>query len=74
LRPLRAGEGYLSVYVQASKVERQQIRKAMLVQADDMLKGIYTVAAQRHAAARVMVDRALAKEREKNEQPIVGNA
>jgi len=63
----------VSVYASASKEDRQKIRKAMLVQVDKMLKGLYPVAAQRHAAARVMVDRALAKE-SLSGQTHVGNA
>jgi hypothetical protein len=53
----------MSVYMEASKDDRQKIRKAMLVEADKLLKPLYPVTAQRHAAARVMVDRALEYER-----------
>jgi len=63
----------VSVWLSANKEDRQKIRKAMLVQADESLKVIYPVAAQRHAAARVMVDRAIAKENA-SEQPVIGNA
>jgi hypothetical protein len=53
----------MSVFLDASKEDQQKIRKAMLVQADESLKRLYVDANQRHAAARVMVDRALAQER-----------
>ncbi len=63
----------MSVWSQASKEDRQKIRKAMLVQADAALKTLYPVATQRHAAARVMVDRAIAKENA-SEHNVIGNA
>lgn len=56
-----------------SKEDRQKIRKEMLRQADKALASLYPVAAQRHTAARVMVDRAIKKEIE-NGKVVTGNA
>lgn len=60
----------MSFYMEGDKQIKQAIRKEMLREADEMLKPLYLDTGQRHAAARVMVDRALAKERhEHNERP-----
>lgn len=53
----------MSVYLETSKSDQRKIRKEMLVQAELMLAGLYPSKAQRSAAARKMVDKALAKER-----------
>jgi hypothetical protein len=46
-----------------SKINRQKIRKEMLVQAEKLLAGPHQSKAQLRAAARTMVDKALAHER-----------
>lgn len=63
----------MSIWSDASKEDRRKIRKEMLVQADKALASLYPIAAQRHAAARVLVDRAIKKELEDG-KVIVGNA
>lgn len=59
----------MTLWATASKVDRQAIRKDMLREADEMLKPLYFDSGQRHAAARVMVDRALAKENHESSSP-----
>ena len=52
-----------SVWAESSKADRQKIRKEMLKQAEKLLVGLFASPAQIRAAARTMVDGALAKER-----------
>lgn len=53
----------MSIFTQASKSDRLKIRREMLREAERLLAGIYPSKAQRKAAARRMVDAAIAKER-----------
>jgi hypothetical protein len=51
------------VWAELSKPDRQKIRKEMLRQAEEILRDEHSSKAQLRAAARTMVDKALAKER-----------
>jgi len=58
----------MSIWASANKSDRRKIKAQMLVHANNALRGLYPVAAQRHAAARVLVDQALAKENSQDER------
>lgn len=53
----------MSVYSQASKADRNKIRRQMIAQAEHLLVDSYPSRAQLKAVARSIVDQALAKER-----------
>jgi len=55
----------MTIYLQSSKADRQKIRKEMLRQAESFLRSA-GVAGKIKAAARQMVDSALAEERNGN--------
>lgn len=52
-----------TVWAKSSKADQQKIRREMLRQAKTLLSGMYASSAQLCAAARTLVDQALAKER-----------
>jgi hypothetical protein len=53
----------MTLYARMSKDDQARVRSAMLVEAEKAMKGLYPSKAQLRAAARVLVDQALARER-----------
>lgn len=58
-----AGISEATVYARGSKADRRKIRVEMIAQAEIILRPLYPSKAQLRAAAKTMVDGALAKER-----------
>lgn len=59
----------MSLYSESPKQVRKAIRAEMLAQSEILLRGMYPDTMQRKAAARTMVDRALAAERRRHVDP-----